>query len=446
MHRMRGRNALWILGTDHAGIAHPGGGREGAARRGHRPPRARPRGASSSGSGSGRSSTARRSSSSTSGSAPRSTTSASASPSTRATCAPSTASSLGSTRRATSTATTTWSTGTRARAPRSPTSRSRTARSPTPSTRSTTRSRAPTGCSPSPPCGRRRCSPTPRWRSIPTTSATGDLVGAHCVLPLVGRRLPVIADEHVDPEFGTGALKITPGHDPNDFEIGRAHGLEEITVIGEDGRMSEAAGERFAGLTVAEAQRGGRRGAARARGGLRPRSPTPTRPVLAPLRRADRAADLAAVVLPHGRAGAARDRGGRARTRCGSRRSSGSASTSTGWTTSAPGASPASSGGGTGCPVWYCGGEETYVAEERPARAMGWRAGRGRARHLVLLGAVAVRDAGLARRHPRAARLLPDRRPDHRARHHLPLGRADDHDRDRVRRRRSRSATSTSTR
>ncbi len=80
-----------------------------------------------------------------------------------------------------------------------------------------------------------------------------DVVGEHCVLPLVGRRLPVIADEHVDPGFGTGALKITPGHDPTDFEIGRAHGLEEITVIGEDGRMTEAAGERFQGMTVSEA-------------------------------------------------------------------------------------------------------------------------------------------------------------------------------------------------
>ena len=49
------------------------------------------------------------------------------------------------------------------------------------------------------------------------------------------------------PEFGTGALKITPGHDPNDFEIGRRHGLEQITVIGEDGRMTEAAGARSPG-------------------------------------------------------------------------------------------------------------------------------------------------------------------------------------------------------
>jgi valyl-tRNA synthetase len=79
------------------------------------------------------------------------------------------------------------------------------------------------------------------------------LVGRHCILPLVGRGLPVIADEHVDPEFGTGALKITPGHDPEDFEIGRSHGLEEVTVIGEDGRMTDAAG-RFAGLPVAEAR------------------------------------------------------------------------------------------------------------------------------------------------------------------------------------------------
>jgi valyl-tRNA synthetase len=80
-----------------------------------------------------------------------------------------------------------------------------------------------------------------------------DVVGKHAILPLVGRRLPVIADQHVDPEFGTGALKITPGHDPNDFEIGRANDLQEITVIGEDGRITDEAPERFRGMTVAEA-------------------------------------------------------------------------------------------------------------------------------------------------------------------------------------------------
>jgi valyl-tRNA synthetase len=79
------------------------------------------------------------------------------------------------------------------------------------------------------------------------------LVGSHAILPLVGRRLRIIADEHVDPEFGTGALKITPGHDPDDFEIGRRHDLEEIVVIGEDGRLNAQAGERFEGMTAAEA-------------------------------------------------------------------------------------------------------------------------------------------------------------------------------------------------
>ncbi len=79
------------------------------------------------------------------------------------------------------------------------------------------------------------------------------LVGEAAILPLVGRRLRIIADPYVKPEFGTGALKITPGHDPNDFEIGRAHGLEEVSVIGEDGRMTPAAG-RFEGMTALEAR------------------------------------------------------------------------------------------------------------------------------------------------------------------------------------------------
>jgi valyl-tRNA synthetase len=81
------------------------------------------------------------------------------------------------------------------------------------------------------------------------------LIGEEAILPLVGRRLRIVGDEYVKTDFGTGALKITPGHDPNDFEIGRKHGLEEISVIGEDGRMTAAAGERFAGLTADEAQR-----------------------------------------------------------------------------------------------------------------------------------------------------------------------------------------------
>jgi valyl-tRNA synthetase len=79
------------------------------------------------------------------------------------------------------------------------------------------------------------------------------LVGKTVTLPLVGRKLPIIADEYVKTDFGTGCLKITPGHDPNDFEIGRKHGLPELSVIGEDGRMTDLVPE-YAGLSVAEAQ------------------------------------------------------------------------------------------------------------------------------------------------------------------------------------------------
>jgi len=69
-----------------------------------------------------------------------------------------------------------------------------------------------------------------------------DLVGREVVVPYVERRVPVIADERVERDFGTGALKVTPGHDPLDYEIGRDHGLPELTVIGPDGRMNEDAG------------------------------------------------------------------------------------------------------------------------------------------------------------------------------------------------------------
>ena len=79
------------------------------------------------------------------------------------------------------------------------------------------------------------------------------LVGKEAIVPYVERRVPIIADERVDPEFGTGALKITPGHDALDFEIGRDHGLPELTVIGFDGRMNDQAGD-LAGLEQQEAE------------------------------------------------------------------------------------------------------------------------------------------------------------------------------------------------
>ncbi|MDF9408297.1 valine--tRNA ligase [Pelotomaculum isophthalicicum JI] len=74
------------------------------------------------------------------------------------------------------------------------------------------------------------------------------LIGKMLVLPLVGREMPLIADEYVDPSFGTGAVKITPAHDPNDFEVGHRHGLEQIIVIDKEGKMSAEAGPRYQGL------------------------------------------------------------------------------------------------------------------------------------------------------------------------------------------------------
>jgi valyl-tRNA synthetase len=81
-----------------------------------------------------------------------------------------------------------------------------------------------------------------------------DLVGQTLTLPLVGRQIPIVADDHVDAEFGTGCVKVTPAHDPNDFAIGQRHDLPLITVMAKDGTMNEAAG-RFQGLDRFEARK-----------------------------------------------------------------------------------------------------------------------------------------------------------------------------------------------
>ena len=81
-----------------------------------------------------------------------------------------------------------------------------------------------------------------------------DYIGLEVKLPLTDRLIPIIADEYVDVSFGTGAVKITPAHDLNDFEVGRRHSLEEVSVIGIDGRMLENVGERYEHLTTQEAR------------------------------------------------------------------------------------------------------------------------------------------------------------------------------------------------
>src|SRR5262249_57612209 len=74
------------------------------------------------------------------------------------------------------------------------------------------------------------------------------LVGRRCLLPLQHKAIPVVADNFVDPKFGTGCVKVTPAHDPNDYEMGRRHSLPLTVVIGPDGTMTREAGEDFAAM------------------------------------------------------------------------------------------------------------------------------------------------------------------------------------------------------
>jgi len=89
----------------------------------------------------------------------------------------------------------------------------------------------------------------------PNDRRYSDFIGKRVLIPIIDREVPIIADSYVDKEFGTGALKITPAHDMNDFEIGRRHGLERIRVIDGTGNMNEVAPEFIRGHSVAEARR-----------------------------------------------------------------------------------------------------------------------------------------------------------------------------------------------
>ena len=88
----------------------------------------------------------------------------------------------------------------------------------------------------------------------PDDARYSDLVGHYALVPLIGRRIPIIADEYVAMDFGTGALKVTPAHDMNDYQLGMKHGLEVVDILEADGTMSEAAGI-YAGLDRFEARK-----------------------------------------------------------------------------------------------------------------------------------------------------------------------------------------------
>ena len=88
----------------------------------------------------------------------------------------------------------------------------------------------------------------------PSDDRYKDIIGKKLILPLVGREIPVIADEYVDKEFGTGCVKITPAHDPNDFEVGKRHNLEEINIMRDDATI-DCAGSKYDGLDRYEARK-----------------------------------------------------------------------------------------------------------------------------------------------------------------------------------------------
>lgn len=88
----------------------------------------------------------------------------------------------------------------------------------------------------------------------PSDDRYKELVGKEVILPLANRKIPIIADQYVDPEFGTGMVKITPAHDPNDFKVGNRHNLERINTMNEDASMNEKAG-KYAGMDRFEARK-----------------------------------------------------------------------------------------------------------------------------------------------------------------------------------------------
>ncbi len=89
----------------------------------------------------------------------------------------------------------------------------------------------------------------------PTDPRYAALIGRHLRLPLVDRLIPIVADDAVDPEFGSGAVKVTPAHDPTDFEIGKRHGLAQLNVMTDDAHMNDDVPERFRGLDRFEARK-----------------------------------------------------------------------------------------------------------------------------------------------------------------------------------------------
>ena len=280
------------------------------------------------------------------------------------------------------------------------------------------------------------------------------LVGKNVILPLVGRRIPIVADEYSDPEKGSGAVKITPAHDFNDFEVGKRHGLPMINVLSPDGKLLLDPNPEFTQnvepspelkATILEFN-GVFRFAARkmivhqleAQGLMEKIEPyvhtvphgDRSNAVIEPRLTDQWYVDAATLAKP------AIDAVKRGRTTFVPKN----------WETTyfhwmeniQPWCISRQLWWGHQIPAWYGPDGKIFVAEDEAGaraeakthygKAVALEARRGRARHLVLLRAVAVLDARLARPDARARPLLPDRRAGHRLRHHLLLGRPHDDD------------------
>ena len=260
-----------------------------------------------------------------------------------------------------------------------------------------------------------------------------DLVGREAILPFVGRRLPIVADPSVEREFGTGAVKITPAHDFDDYELGRRHGLPMISVLDEAARMNENGGE-FAGLDRFEA-RAAIVERLREMGDLE--GERPHEMVIGHCEKCDTVVEPRLSVQWFIRTKPLAERA--------------LASVTEGRTRIIPAhfekvyahwmenihdwAVGRQLWWGHRIPAWFCPDGHITVsdAEGGPdACAECGRAGVGahpgdrHLRHLVQLRAVAVQHARLARRDPRSPALLPDQRHGDRVRDPLLLGRADD--------------------
>ena len=129
------------------------------------------------------------------------------------------------------------------------------------------------------------------------------LVGKIVELPLTGRTIPIVADDYVDMQFGSGAVKVTPAHDPNDFEIGKRHDLPLINILNPDDTLNDNVPEAYRGLKVKEARAQGRRGH-QAGGAVRQGGEAPPRGgALLPLPLGHRALPVRPVVRAHAPAG-----------------------------------------------------------------------------------------------------------------------------------------------